>query len=234
MATWIIGDTHFGTGDEQKLLNLDITHDAEKGDYVIICGDSGFIWNGNDDPNIPSNRDFVVLKQVSELGFNILVCPGNHCNYDALERYPIVKYCGASAYEIRKNIHFMIYGEIYDIEGKRFWNCGGAASIDKAWRTPHKSWWPQEVPDKEIVDKAVANFESNIPDYAITHATPIEITAKILHQYALKIGPDTYMCNQFQYLLEKYPQVEWHCGHMHIDDKYDNCYIHYNDVFKVG
>ena len=35
------------------------------------------------------------------------------------------------------------------------------------------------------------------------------------------------MCNSFQY---KYPKVEWH---LHVDTKVRNCYVHYEEVFKV-
>lgn len=35
---------------------------------------------------------------------------------------------------------------MYDIEGKRIFVFGGAYSIDKAMRTPGKSWWPDEMP----------------------------------------------------------------------------------------
>ena len=39
------------------------------------------------------------------------------------------------------------------------------------------------------------------------------------------------MCNSFQYLMDKYPKVEWH---LHVDTKVRNCYVHYEEVFKVG
>ena len=38
------------------------------------------------------------------------------------------------------------------------------------------------------------------------------------------------MCNSFQYLMDKYPKVEWH---LHVDTKVRNCYVHYEEVFKV-
>lgn len=219
MSIWIMGDTHYSTGDEKKLLNLK----GNINDYVIICGDSGFLWDGNE-------RDKKVLDTVSGLGFNVLVCPGNHENYDVIEQYPVVDYCKGKAIKIRDNIHFMVYGEIYEIEGKRFWNCGGATSMDKCYRIPHLSWWPQEVPSNYVVDMAVASFENNVPDYAITHTAPMDITAQIV---PFKYGDDSYMCNSFQYLMDKYPKVEWHCGHLHVDTKVRNCYVHYEEVFKV-
>lgn len=236
MSVYIMGDTHYGNGDEIKLLQLKKTHGATDNDVAIICGDVGFVWDGHDRyiPGImPPPRDYLALNKVSGLGFITIFCPGNHENYDALGTYPIVEVFGGKARQLRENIFMMVYGEIYTIEGKKYWNCGGASSIDRYRRVPHISWWPQEIPNNRIVDDAVEKFENNIPDYAITHAPPYEV-CRYLVGFLYRQDNDTYMMNRFQYLADKFPQVEWHCGHLHVDDRIKNCFVHYDEVYKVG
>ena len=70
-------------------------------------------------------------------------------------------------------------------------------------------------------EKKLLNLKGNINDYA----APMDVTAQIV---PFKYGN---MCNSFQYLMDKYPKVEWH---LHVDTKVRNCYVHYEEVFKVG
>ena len=42
------------------------------------------------------------------------------------------------------NVIHLMCGEIYNIEGKKFFTFGGAVSYDKEQRIPNVSWWKQE------------------------------------------------------------------------------------------
>ena len=41
---YIIGDTH---GDNSYIYNIQHKENLTKNDYIIICGDFGFVWNGD-------------------------------------------------------------------------------------------------------------------------------------------------------------------------------------------
>jgi hypothetical protein len=46
----------------------------------------------------------------------------------------------------------------------------GADSIDKKWRTPGKSWWPDEELSQDELTKAIAAFEARKPE--VVESTP--------------------------------------------------------------
>lgn len=71
---------------------------------------------------------------------------GNHENFDLINEYPVEEWCGGKVHIIRcdkegkpKIIHLM-RGQVFEIEGKKIFTVGGAYSIDKYMRTPHRSW----------------------------------------------------------------------------------------------
>ena len=123
-----------------------------------------------------------------KLLFTICFCDGNHENFDLLNSYEVSVWNGGKVHIIKQNkagepkvIHLM-RGQVYEIEGKRIFSFGGAYSIDKAFRTPGKSWWPQEMPTEEDMNEAIKNLEAVNweVDYIITHAAPEE-TMSIFH-----------------------------------------------------
>ena len=50
-----------------------------KGDYMIVCGDFGCVWNGD-------KSDDTQLDRLEALPFTVLSVDGNHENFDALEQ----------------------------------------------------------------------------------------------------------------------------------------------------
>lgn len=68
---FVTGDTH-GDVDVSKLSRKHFDYTGlTKDDYIIICGDFGFIWTG-------TNKDEWWLKWLNELPCTILWCDGNH------------------------------------------------------------------------------------------------------------------------------------------------------------
>lgn len=57
----------------------------------------------------------------------------------------------------------------FTIGGKAFLSLGGAASIDRLWRTPGKDWWAEETITAQHVQDAIAGGPS---DVMLTHETP--------------------------------------------------------------
>ena len=93
-------------------------------DYVIVCGDFG-IWHDGE-----AERER--LRWLAHRKFTIIFVDGNHENFDRLysDEFPIVNFHGAKAHRIRKNIYHIMRGEVFTLEGKKFFAFGGASSHD--------------------------------------------------------------------------------------------------------
>ena len=149
---YITGDTH-GDIDYEKLLILkekNLSYD----DFLIICGDAGICWS----PQVLQH----FLNLYNDIGCTIIFVDGNHENFEMLNNMPLVEYKGALMHQIDKHIFHVLRGEIMTLNGKTFLCIGGAVSIDKMYRTPYVSWWPEEEITYHDIDNALNNLEKTI------------------------------------------------------------------------
>ena len=111
---FITGDTHrlmdvqkidIDNFPEQKLLN--------RNDYLIICGDFGGVWGGEE-------KDADVLDMHESRNYTTLFVAGNHENYDALNSYPVEMWNGGKIHRIRPHVIHLMNGQVYEIDGSRF------------------------------------------------------------------------------------------------------------------
>ena len=138
-----------------------------KQDIMICTGDFGGVWFGD-------SRDDETLDWLERLPFTLAFVCGNHENYDALERYPVDDWHGGKVHRIRPHVLHLTRGQIFELEGSRFFTMGGAKSHDiedgilepdapdferrlmmlqrkprARYRINHISWWAQELPSDE-------------------------------------------------------------------------------------
>ena len=219
---YITGDTHIPT-DIHKLnvANFPVQRTLSKSDCVIICGDFGGVWSG-------SKEDDYWLKWLDTRNFTTLFVDGNHENHRALnEEYDVITYCGGKAHKIMDSVYHLMRGQVFTIEGMKFFTMGGARSHDLEYRTEGISWWPEEMPSKEEYAEAARNLakHDNKVDYVITHCAPDSIQWEI-DETAL------YGCNELTGFLEtvknEVSYKHWYYGHYHysrdIDDKHTCLY----------
>lgn len=90
---YIIGDTH---GDNSYIYNIQHKENLTKDDYIIVCGDFGFVWNGD------YKRQLYKLHKCTEA--TILFVEGNHSNFDLLEKFPVVEWHGGKASQLTERI----------------------------------------------------------------------------------------------------------------------------------
>jgi len=143
---WATGDCH---GNFERFRPEYFPEQAQmtKDDVVVVTGDFGGIWFGD-------ARDDEALGCLESLPFTLAFVDGNHENYDALASYPAEKWQGGKIHRIRPHVLHLMRGQIYELEGYRFFTMGGAKSHDiEDGRS--KLW--AEVPD------AAAETESQIP-----------------------------------------------------------------------
>ena len=118
---YITGDTHRDfsrfTGKERASL----PYDLQENDMVIVCGDFGLLWD-------KSSTFAFHLDWLGRLPFQILWVAGNHENYDMLEEYNCEFWHGGKVRHIvRDKIIYLERGQVFKIEGKKFFTFGGGS-----------------------------------------------------------------------------------------------------------
>lgn len=157
---YFTGDTHgdlsrFKTSSAKKL---------KKGDTLIICGDFGFVWND-------SKEEMSRIKWLSKRKYKILFVEGAHENFEMLDRYPKVDFCGGKARQISDNIYQLIRGEIFEIEGKKILAFGGGDDEELDVMDFKESLDFVRLPSEEECEHARENLEKleHAVDYIVTY-----------------------------------------------------------------
>lgn len=166
---YLTGDLH-GNPNDPRLPWL-VDNLTEK-DYLIVLGDFGFYWN----------LERVSLWNLLNLKYTTFAVKGNHENYDLLKTFPKSTY-PCLGRKMNDNTYILDNGEVFKLEDKTYFVFGGALSIDKAWRTPYVSWWPEEQPNGEEYKRGVENLEKvnyNI-DYFLAHDVYRDIAKKMFY-----------------------------------------------------
>lgn len=238
MSVFVTGDCHADVSRFSKdcfYEQKDFSGNKDE-NFVIICGDFGLVWQRGSE----SKSEKYWLDWLEDKPFTTLFVDGNHSNHKRIATYPVKEWHGGMVHEIRPHVLHMMRGEIFNIQGKKFFTFGGASSHDisdgildyndEDWREKARkleasgkwmyrvkdlTWWEEELPtDQEMqhgLDKLKEN--NNVVDYIITHSPPASVIALL--------GQGLYE----QDILTKYLEnirVEteykyWFMGHMHVN-----------------
>ncbi|MBE6610584.1 MAG: metallophosphoesterase [Ruminococcaceae bacterium] len=222
---FITGDTHIPI-DVKKLgtRSFPLQKDLTKSDYVIICGDFGGVWNND-------SEEMYWRKWLESKSFTTLFVDGNHENHPLLSSFETVDLFGGKAHKISDSVYHLMRGQIFDIDGKRFFTLGGAASHDRGYRVEGKSWWKEELPSPDELDEATRNLQ-NVDfsvDFVITHCAPTSVQSLLSKDYR----PDL-LTDYFEDLKAKLSFQKWFFGHYHIDKMIDKKYrAIYDDIARI-
>ena len=223
----LTGDIH---GNIDRILKIP-DENLTKNDVVIILGDFGVIWSPDD------LYTEAILQRLAQKNFTVAFVDGNHENFPLInEMQEIKEWNGGRAGFLPYGIIHLLRGEIYNINDRVIGVCGGANSIDKAWRIDGESWWKEE----EITQEDVLNFTRNLKgrthlDMILSHDCPAEVSQIISKLYVT--GP-AFDVSPSQYCLEQIKQCiqfdKWYFGHWHINkeitDKYECLYENVKEV----
>lgn len=215
---YITGDTH-GEYDFFKLKMFFREKKVTIDDYLIILGDAAIVWSEKEN----------YISKYSALGLTILFIDGNHENFVMLNEYPVVEYLGGKCHKLADNIYHIIRGEIITINNNSFFCMGGATSIDKAYRTPYLSWWPEE----NIAEDDIVNGLDNLKkvgfyvDYVLTHCGPSSVVEKM---FDFKPDKDTAILEKFDNLLF---YSHWFFGHYHFDKTLGKYRCFYDNIYEL-
>jgi len=201
---------------QQKLLN--------KEDIIIVTGDFGLVWDN-------SKEELFWRNWLHERNFIIAFCDGNHENFNLLNQLPIQQWNGGKVHFINDSIIHLMRGQVFTIDGLKFFTMGGATSIDKHRRIEGKSWWKEEIPSKKEFDEAMDNLDKHdwIVDYVISHTCSMRIMQE---RGYIK---ENNVLNKFFDMLEKELEYKhWYFGHFHDDIRIDEKHtMVYYDIIEL-
>ncbi len=207
LIIYITGDTHGEharfTGAQERSWTVE--------DTIIVCGDFGYIFEDS-----VVERSF--LDDLAQRPYTICFVDGNHENFPAIFRYPEEKWNSGRIHRIRKNIIHLMRGQVFSIDGKRFFTMGGAYSIDRYMRTRNRTYWEEELPNSLEYNEAIKNLKKhdNCVDFILTHTAPREII-RMMGQW-----PDEHdieLTGFLEYLMHEIEYRHWYFGHWHRDQK---------------
>lgn len=239
MSIYVTGDLH-GTMEIDKLQREAFPEGQRlsKSDFLVILGDFGFVWqprvvqssvgnlweiNPDTQPgqrNIPDEQEEFWLEFLSKQPWTTLFIDGNHENFDRLLKYPVQEFYGGKASRIHDTVWYLRRGEVFELNGKKCFVMGGAVSVDKMWRVPGQSWWPQEVPSIVEYQHALETLENHAwqVDYVFTHTPPESIRREIPQHFCDgEFKGEDQVTTMLEAIRQRLNYQHWYFGHFHKD-----------------
>lgn len=231
---YLTGDTHGGI-DIRKLLDKEFEKKVTSQDFLIICGDFGFIWNYKKE----KRKEKKWLNWFDSQKYTTLFVDGNHECFPRLNAYPEKIWNGGKVHVIREKVFHLMRGQVFEIEGNTIFTMGGASSHDRGPAVGDtkavigKSWWPEEIPSQEEMDEGLHNLKKygNKVDYIVTHCLSSS------DQYFLKGDtlPKDVLTEYHQYVKENVKFIHWYGGHYHMNvDLPGNTSEIFNRILELG
>ncbi|HDK7179278.1 TPA: metallophosphoesterase [Clostridium botulinum] len=214
---YITGDTHF-PNDIEKLneLNFPECKNLTKDDYVIICGDFGGVWDNG-------KKELYWREWLNNKTWTTLFVDGNHENFDLLNSYKVEEWHGSKVHKINDSIYHLMRGQVFNINGLKFFTMGGASSTDKENRIKNISWWEEEIPNQIEMAEGLDNLEkhNNEVDYILTHTCSSSTLKDITKIFGFQPKPEEAVNKYLEIIEEKVKFKKWYFGHFHEDIKID-------------
>ena len=225
------GDIH---GDLNRIMNID-DFGMTKNDILFVCGDFGFIWQGEEIAKM-------YLRQIATKNFQTVFIDGNHENFSVLSQMEIIReWNGARAGYLPYGIIHLLRGEVYTVDGKTIGVCGGADSIDRSKRVEGISWWKEETitpaQSQSLICNVYENYDGHL-DIMLTHDCPTE-ALQLLGVFYPSIFDWITQENDSRRELDKIereiPSIDrWFFGHHHIDKWLGSKYrALYTDIIQL-
>lgn len=244
MSVFITGDKHGSYRETTMSLGSKKFPEGRtltKDDYLIVVGDFGWVWHNKDTQGY--KKDQAGIEWLNDKPWTTLFVDGNHENHDMLNDLCVVDFCGGKAGKVSDSIYHLKRGEIFEIEGKKFFTFGGAMSTKtynkrkQLEQIEGKNWWAKEIPSKEEFNYALNNL-MNVDwkvDIVLSHTSPIEIVKKIIDKvdwyYEREHDPVALMLEHIKNNIEF---KEWYFGHFHDNLVFDNKYfLLYENILQI-
>lgn len=204
----VAGDWHGNSYAAQSCFE-----DAERYncDAVFQVGDFGVSFGPSRPIRFVQNASTIARKW----GIPLYFIDGNHENFDVVFDWDKNGERNRDGHvEVAENVFYVPRGTIWDWDGKVFAAMGGAASIDRDWRTLGYDYFPEELISTAQTYHMLNDFDENWKqiDYFFTHdcsdRTP----------WGFQLVPDKESQRNRRIIdgLVDYTHPRWHFhGHMH-------------------
>ncbi len=211
MKVLVVGDTHANTAWAQYMVSLAKSLNC---DALLQLGDFG-IWPG------PSGDKYLrkLNRSLNEAELPLYFVDGNHEDFPKLNKLrngqqsiaPLV--IPGARLEEQPMINHIPRGHVWEWEDKKFMGVGGAVSIDREWRIPGQSWWPEETINPAQEEYALAQAAKYAPiDVLLTH----DAATTVPWEKGYKNDPDSVWHRQRVSDIAKIARPRlWLHGHMH-------------------
>jgi predicted phosphodiesterase len=155
-------------------------------------------------------KDVDFSVQLGDMGFNYSklesldptkhrFVPGNHDNYDNLPPHAFQADWGQ-----------VVMGDL------EFFYIRGAYSVDKAYRIPHRSWWPQEEMEYRSAQECIDTIAVLQPKIILSHDCPFVCYREGVLTNPVKIDPSR-TTQILSAVFEVWKPELWVFGHHHND-----------------
>ena len=125
-------------------------------------------------------------------------------------------------------------GQVFEIEGTKFFTFGGAYSIDKGYRTEGIDWFPEEIPSRNEYEEGWKNLEKAgfQVDYILSHTGPREVVAAM--GYGELSDGEIELRQYLQRVADNTDFIAWYFGHFHEDTNVEDMfYCLYDDLIEL-
>ena len=212
---YITGDIH---GDTERLSKTELSM-LNKNDTLIICGDFGFIWNND-------LKETQFLNRLEKRKYNICFIDGTHENFNVLNEMPVAIWNGGRVHKIRSNVFHLMRGQVYELEGKKFFTMGGGEDPEYDLHEDDDTAVRKEIPTAQEMLAGVSNLEKHEYkiDYIISHEPPAKIRdfLRLNENKTLRV---TALGAYFDELSQQCEFSKWFFGSMHTDKFISDKYI---------
>lgn len=233
-SCYVTGDVH-GHIDINKFnsKNFPEGKNLDKSDVILVCGDLGLVW----DVFKSKTQEQHWIDWITNKPWTTVFVDGNHENHDRLNKLLRINMFGGEVGKVSESIFHLRRGNIYTINNKTFFCMGGAKSIDKAYRQPFISWWPEEEPSFEELERGLVNLEKNnwIVDFIIGHTGPTYAIKRLGEICKCSFGDKLENLNQyFEEVCRKVKFKKMFFGHFHVDENVDGKFhCLYSDIIQI-
>ncbi|MCL2077266.1 MAG: metallophosphoesterase [Oscillospiraceae bacterium] len=203
---YITGDTHGDFTRFKKLKRL------RKGDFLIVCGDFGFIWSG-------TKKEKRMLKRLGRRKFHILFVDGLHENFSELNSYPEEEWNGGMTRKISGNLRYLMRGEIFTLGGRTLLAFGGGRldeeeTLSERIAESELETLPEIPKESEYRNglQAITRHGGKV-DYIVSHEAPCKIAEFLELPNSDKSRANAYL----DILGESCSFERWFFGNHHIN-----------------
>lgn len=232
MTVYVTGDIHGGL-DMQKLRDWELGDSLTGDDYLIVAGDFGFPWDF-------SAEECADIAWLESRPYTVLFVDGNHERFDHWAERPMELWHGGLTQRLSdtSSIRRLMRGEVFELDGSTVFTMGGATSVDREYRVPYSSWWPQELPDEREFDAARAKLDEVgwKVDCVITHTCATRMLSPTLYPDPGWERPDVDRLTGFLDEIEdRLDYKHWYYGHFHRDGNPDERHtVLYARIVRLG